>query len=59
MRTIISAAVASLAIAAGPALAQDGDMAFGTDDDIAYAELLWELMEAERLAGPNMIRSFP
>lgn len=59
MRTIISAAAACLAIATGPALAQDGDMAFGTEDDIAYAELLWDLMEAERLAGPKMIRSFP
>lgn len=59
MRTFISAAVASLAIAAGPTLAQDSGMAFGTEEDIAYAELLWDLMEAERLAGPNMIRSFP
>jgi len=59
MRTFTSAIVASLAIAAGPTLAQDGDMAFGTEEDIAYAELLWDLMEAERLAGPNMIRAFP
>lgn len=59
MKTIISAAIASLALAAGPTVAQDGDMAFGTEEDIAYAELLWDLMEAERLAGPDMIRAFP
>lgn len=51
MRPIISAAAASLAIAAGPVLAQDGDMGFGTEEDVAYAEQLWDLMEAERLAG--------
>lgn len=59
MKTIIYAAIASLTIGAGPSLAQDGGMAFGTADDITYAEQLWALMEAERLAGPNMIRSFP
>lgn len=35
MRTIISAAIATLAIAAGPIQAQDSDMAFGTEEDIA------------------------
>jgi len=59
MRSIVAAAIATLAIAAGPAQAQDDDMAFGTEDDIVYTEQLWDVMEAERLAGPNMIRSFP
>lgn len=57
MKTIIAAAIASLSLAAGSAQAQD--MPFGSDDDIAYAALLWDLMEAERLAGPGMIRAFP
>ncbi|MBE0414542.1 cytochrome P460 family protein [Yoonia sp.] len=59
MKTIITAAIASLAISAGPALAQEGGMPFGSPEDVAYAELIWTLMEAERLAGPNMIRAFP
>lgn len=57
MRPMIAATLASLTLAAGTAQAQD--MAFGSGEDVAYAQLLWDLMEAERLAGPNMIRSFP
>lgn len=32
---------------------------FGTDDDAAYAALLWELMERERLSGDNALYGFP
>lgn len=59
MKPIISAAIATLTISAASVQAQDGDMPFGGPDDIAYAERLWDLMEAERLAGPEMIRSYP
>lgn len=57
MRPIISAAVASIALAAPAVQAQD--MPFGSDDDAAYAKLLWDVMEAERLVGPDMLRTKP
>jgi len=44
-------------VAATPVFAQD--MPFGSDDDAAYAQLLWDVMEAGRLAGPDKIMSFP
>lgn len=59
MKTIIAATIASLSLAAGAAQAQDKAMPFGAPEDVAYAERLWDLMAAERLAGPDMIRAFP
>lgn len=53
---LMSAAGAALALA-GAASAQDAP--FGTDADIAYSQLLWEVMEAQSLAGENAIQSFP
>ena len=36
------------------------DMApFGTDHDIEYAALLWDVMNASNLAGPNSIQTYP
>ncbi len=36
------------------------DMApFGTEDDVAYAALLWDVMEASNLAGENAIQTYP
>lgn len=55
MKTIIAAAIASLSLTAGAAQAQD--MPFGSEEDVAYAKLLWDLMEADRLVGADMIRS--
>ncbi len=59
MKTIITAAIAALAITGGQAMAQDGKMPFGSKDDVAYAELIWDLMESERLVGQDMLRSTP
>ena len=51
---------AGVCLTAGVALsAAAQDMAFGTEDDAAYAQLLWDVMEAERLVGDNAIMSFP
>ncbi|MCA1775588.1 MAG: hypothetical protein LC676_08270 [Loktanella sp.] len=59
MKMIAVSAVASLSIAVGAAFAQDTDMPFGSEVEIDFAERLWDHMEEERLAGPEMIRSFP
>lgn len=32
---------------------------FGTEEDAAFAAMLWEVMKANRLAGEGAIRSFP
>lgn len=49
----------ALAFAATPVLAQDMKAPFGSDADAEYAQLLWEVMTAARLAGPGMIRATP
>lgn len=51
------AAFAAAFMGAGVAHAQE--MHFGGDEDTAYAELLWDVMEAERLVGANSLKSFP
>ena len=48
---------AAAALAATGAMAQD--MPFGSEDDAAYAALLWDVMVAERLVGENAVMSFP
>lgn len=74
-RARVAALAAAFALVAGPAPAQgSADAAppaepatlaeaerrmFGHDDDTAFAALLWEVMKAERLAGPDPIRSYP
>ena len=49
----------TLVFATTAAQAQDMPMPFGSDADAAYAALLWDVMTAEKLAGPGMIRSAP
>ena len=54
--------IAGLALAGTFALstASAQDMApFGTEHDTEYAALLWDLMEASNLAGPNAIQTYP
>ncbi len=41
----------------GIAVAQDAP--FGTAEDIAYSQLLWEVMTTEKLVGEGAIMSFP
>jgi len=48
---------AGAVVFAGQAMAQDAP--FGTDADIAYSKLLWEVMVSEKLAGEGAIQSFP
>jgi hypothetical protein len=50
----IATVVGAIALA-GSVQAQE----FGTDEDAAYAALLWDLMEADRLAGDNALYGFP
>ena len=54
--------IASIALAGSltmtTATAQDM-MPFGTDHDIEYAALLWDVMNASNLAGPNSIQTYP
>jgi hypothetical protein len=42
---------------AGNAMAQDAP--FGTPEDIAYSQLLWEVMTSEKLVGDGAIQAFP
>jgi hypothetical protein len=57
-KTLLGCVVAaSLSLSATAGLAQTAP--FGTDADAEYAQLLWDLMVKEKLAGDNMIRAFP
>lgn len=51
-------AAAALFACAQIASAQDAPP-FGSDEDIRYAEVIWELMIEERLAGDDMIIAYP
>jgi hypothetical protein len=53
----IFAAATAIACVAAPALAQD--MPAGSEEDQAYAALLWDAMIAADLAGDGMVQSFP
>lgn len=46
-------------LGASSAMAQDMPMPFGSEADAEYAQLIWEVMQASRLAGPGMIRHTP
>jgi hypothetical protein len=46
---------ATLMLAAGTAMAQE----FGTQDDQAYAEDLWQAMVSQNLAGEGAVQAFP
>ncbi len=57
-RTLQGAALAlALGWAAPAAIAQEAT--FGTEEDTAYAALLWEAMIAADMAGDAMVMSFP
>ncbi|MDW4548135.1 cytochrome P460 family protein [Defluviimonas sp. D31] len=56
MRHLVMTAAAAAFSATG-AVAQDAP--FGSEEDAAYAALLWDVMVAERLAGDNAIIAFP
>ena len=55
-RSVCATAVA-MALLAGPGMSQE--MVFGGEEDVAYAALLWKVMEADRLVGANALLSFP
>ncbi len=58
-KTFLAAALAiSTGLAAG-SVAAEGMMPFGSDEDAAYAALIWEAMGAANLVGDHMIRSAP
>jgi len=52
-----TAAVLALGLSIGTASAQMAP--FGSDDDLAYAKLIWEAMQAQNLVGDHAIKSFP
>ncbi len=52
-----TAAVLAFGLSVGVANAQMAP--FGSDDDLAYATLIWEAMQAQNLVGDNAIKSFP
>ena len=41
------------------AASAEGVMPFGSDEDAAFAALIWQAMDAANLVGDNMIRSVP
>lgn len=57
MKKLLLATAAVMSLAGNASVAQD--MPFGSADDAAYAQLIWDVMQANRLAGPDMIRSTP
>ena len=58
-KTFLAAALAlGASLTASVATAQNM-MPFGSEDDAAYAALIWEAMGAANLVGENMIRSVP
>lgn len=60
MKLNIAASLLALALSTGHVMAQDATAeAFGSEEDVKYAELIWEVMAAERLAGPGMLMTVP
>ena len=57
MNRNLTAACLALSLSTGFAMAQSAP--FGTDEDAAYAALLWDVMVASNLAGDGAITSFP
>jgi hypothetical protein len=58
MRIAAVAAASTVALVATTVLAQDAPP-FGGEADRAYAEMLWQAMEDERMVGENAIRTIP
>jgi len=57
MRNWIMGGIAAATISLSGAMAQNAP--FGTDDDAAYAALLWDVMQGAKLVGDGMIRALP
>ena len=57
MKSLLAGSVVALGILTSPLAAQN--MPFGMEDDVAYAKLLWDVMEASRLVGDNAIMASP
>lgn len=59
MRKMLLGGAAALVMGFGTGGAMAQDAPFGTDTEIEYAKLLWDLLKAEKLAGDGAIRSVP
>ena len=59
MKPTLIAAACALALGAGAATAQDKTPPFGSKDDAAYAQQIWQVLQADKLVGPGMIRTTP
>ncbi len=57
MKRIVTLALVAMIGMGGAAAAQDA--MFGSDEDAAYAQAIWDAMVAQRLAGEGMIRGVP
>ncbi|MHA1127639.1 MAG: cytochrome P460 family protein [Alphaproteobacteria bacterium] len=58
MKKFIAGIALASSLVMTTATAQDM-MEFGSDHDIEYAALLWDVMNASNLAGPNSIQTYP
>ena len=58
MKKIIASIALAGSLTMTTAIAQDM-ASFGTDHDTEYANLLWAVMNASNLAGPNSIQTYP
>lgn len=59
MRNMVTGGAVALMLGVGTIEAVAQDAPFGTDTEVEYAKLLWDLMKAEKLAGEGAIRSVP
>ncbi len=59
MKKTLLATCAALGLIATMASAEGNKPPFGSAEDVAYAQAIWDLMVADKLAGPGMIRALP
>ncbi len=59
MRKMILGGATALVMGLGAVGTVAQDAPFGTDTEVEYAKMLWDLMKAEKLAGDGAIRSVP
>jgi len=59
MGKMILAGMTALALGIGGGQVAAQDAPFGTDKDVAYAKLLWDLMKADKLVGDGAIHAVP
>ncbi len=57
MKSLIAGTVLALGLLTAPVTAQD--MPFGTDADVEYAGLIWDVMVSSKLAGEGAVQSLP